>query len=65
MKNATNWNLMRSVEIGIQRRLGRAVMLDDLSATDLEKLDHLVKQGSDEYLSKTLNEILTSDEVAK
>lgn len=52
------WAFESAVENGIKLRLGRSVMLDQLSDTDLEKLWYLIKHGPETYLSKTLDEIL-------
>ncbi len=52
---------LRQVEDAIWARLGRRVLLDDLSATDLEKIWFQARDprnASDRYLGKTLNEIL-------
>ena len=52
------WSFMRAVENVIEAKLGRKVLLDDISITDREKLWYLANHESNEYLSKTLNEIL-------
>ncbi len=50
-------SLLWKVENAIQRRLGRNVMLDDLSVMQLEQLNQALSYN-DEQLEKTLNEIL-------
>lgn len=52
------WAFENAVEGGIKLRLGRSVLLDQLSDTDLEKLWYLIKHESETSLTKTLDEIL-------
>lgn len=52
---------IRLLEDRIRQRLGRNVLLDDLSATELEQLDYASKWHTDKQLEKALNQILHLD----
>lgn len=52
------WCLIGKVERGIYTRLGRSVMLQDLSAITLEQLHYLIKTADGKYLEKALDEAL-------
>lgn len=54
-------SFIHSIEDRIWKRLRRVVMLDDLSATELEQLDYASWTHSDEQLEKALNQILHLD----
>ncbi len=54
----TDWMFMRSVEETIKTRLGRGVLLSNISPTELEQLGYMCKEASDEQLGRALNEIL-------
>lgn len=41
----TEWALIRNVEEGLKARLGRGLLLDHVSVTELEKLNYLLKPG--------------------
>ncbi len=60
-KTIHSLTFLHQVEDAIWGRLGRKVLLDDLSAIELEKIWYLArdpKNASNKYLSKALNEIL-------
>lgn len=55
------WTLIRETEERIKTRLGRAVLLDQLSVIELEQLSYLSKEVTNEQLTLALNEILKLD----
>jgi hypothetical protein len=58
MNPKTDWTLMRQVEEAIKTRLGRGVLLDNISTTELEQLGFLCKEADDKQLGLALNGIL-------
>lgn len=57
----SEFGLMREVEVSIEQRLGRSVLLDTLSIIELEQLTSLLKEqgeSSDKQLAMALNEML-------